>query len=81
MRKPQQINYGLICDNCTKHCNYTLLDLSFYRTQGIKTWKCKNFIPDTVFDRQTLKNQVFVEGKQIEKHYERLRKGKNLQIK
>jgi hypothetical protein len=74
MRDISELNYNLICTNCTKHCNYTLLDLSFYRTQGIKTWKCNNFIPDTVFDRETLKNQVFVEGKQIEKHYERLRK-------
>lgn len=73
MRKPQQINYGLICDNCTKHCNYTLLDLSFYRSEGIKTWKCVNFIPDAIFDRQTLKNQLYVEQKQIERHYRRLR--------
>ncbi len=74
MRKPEELNYNLICSNCVRHCNYALLEFAFRSSQGVKIWKCKNFSPSVVFDRQTLKNQLFLEEKQIDRHYRRLRK-------
>lgn len=77
MRKIEEINYSLICTNCTKQCNYTLLNMSYNCSNGVETWKCTNFVPSIIYDRETLRNQVFVEEKQIDKYFERLRRKRN----
>ncbi len=77
MREIDKINYSLICTNCTKQCNYTLLNMSYNYSNGVKIWKCKNFNPSIIYDRETLRNQVFVEERQIDKYFERLRRYRN----
>ena len=74
MRNPVQLHYDIICANCKQKCNYSLLNLVFYKSHGSNVWKCTNFSPSIVYDRQTLRNQVFVQEKQIDKYFERKKK-------
>ena len=77
MRDISELNYNLICTNCTRHCNYALLNMSYNYSNGVEVWKCVNFNPNIIYDRETLRNQVFIEERQIDKYFERARRRRN----
>lgn len=51
--------YKKVCTNCTFNCGGALKHIQETHQKDITTWKCVNFQPICVEDRQNLKKQFF----------------------